>query len=87
MHQHQIHRQAVQPGAEATVTTIRSDLPYEMDENILRQIFCFRRIAHYAEADCIDLPVMFYVKLAERAQVAVRNRTRQQIIRIDCLGR
>ena len=72
----------MKPGAEATFAAIRSNLPHQMDKNILSQIFRLSRIPHHLKTNRVYLPVMLFVENAQRVQIAIRYFAREQKIGI-----
>src|SRR5436190_24045268 len=67
----------MQPGGERRFAAKTANLPKQLDENFLRQVFRLDNVAGHAQAERIYAPIVTLVKLLKSAHVAVRRALRQ----------
>src|ERR1044072_151427 len=87
VHEHLVHRQAVQPGSKGGFTTETTNFSKELNEDLLCEIFCLRDITGHAQAERVNAPIMTLVKLLESSHVMLGGLLSQLVIcRLRCLG-
>src|SRR4029077_9059421 len=70
VHEHLIDRQAMEPGRKCRIAAKTADLAEKLDENLLREIFCFGLAAGHAKRKTVGPAVIALVDHFERSQVA-----------------
>ena len=70
VHEHYVHRQAMQPGGERRFTAKRGDLAIKLQEGLLRQVFRFRRVADHAQAKRIHPALVQTIQGCEALGIA-----------------
>jgi hypothetical protein len=77
VHQDLVDRHPVEPCGEGRLAPEHSYLVEELQEHVLRHVFGLGRVAHHAEREGVDAPVVAAVKLLESFAVAAGGLLRQ----------
>lgn len=72
VHQDLVDGQPVQPGRKCRLTPETANLSKELNEDLLREVFCLRDISHHSQAEGVNPPVVALVKFLEGGHVAFR---------------
>jgi hypothetical protein len=70
VHEHEVDRQAVQPGGERALAAEAAQLAVQVQEGFLRHVFGFRNIAEHAQAERIYAPLVQGIEFGESVGIA-----------------
>jgi hypothetical protein len=70
VHEHEVYREAMEPGGEGGLAAEAADLAEEMEEGLLGHVLGFGDVAEHAEAEGVDAPLVEGVELGERLRIS-----------------
>jgi hypothetical protein len=87
MHEGCGYRDAIQPSGERGFSTKRGEFSENLDEHVLGQIICFRRVVRHPKTNCVDPVFMQLEQRGECIGVTLQGSTHKSDVRIaGCRG-